>query len=368
MKNKVITILFCLILATGVITHIVVQDKYYSENEKRTLKQFPKVSWDEIRTGKFGDEIEGYLADQFPARDGWVTIKTITEKTFGKKESGGVYFAKDGYLIETHKTLSDQQIKANIEALKHLQANMDKKGVSMHVMLVPTAGTILSDKLPTYAPYADQKAVIEYAKQQGLNIVDVTAALDAHKDEYIFYKTDHHWTSLGSYYAYSEWMKAMGRTADPISAFTKETLCDNFRGTTYSKVNYPFAAYDTIDAYYKTLNHEVDYNEGDYVTDTIYERKFLEGTDQYATFLNSNQSVTVVKGAGSGKCLIVKDSYANCFAQFAVDDFEETHLIDMRFFRGTVKKYIEENGIDEVLVLYNIPNFSSDMAVMMCDR
>ena len=78
--------------------------------------------------------------------------------------------------------------------------------------------------------------------------------------------------------------------------------------------------------------------------------------------------MTVVKGGGTGKCLILKDSYANCFAQFAVDDFEETHLIDMRFFRGTVKKYIEENAIDEVLVLYNIPNFASDMAVMMCDR
>ena len=68
----------------------------------------------------------------------------------------------------------------------------------------------------------------------------------------------------------------------------KEKLCDNFRGTTYTKVNYPFAPYDVMDAYYKKANHKVDYNSGNYVTDSIYERKFLNGTDQYATYLNSN--------------------------------------------------------------------------------
>ncbi len=368
MKNKVISILFCLILICGVAFHLFTGDKYYSDNEKRTLKQFPKISWEQIRSGKFGDEIEGYLADQFPARDGWVTIKTLSERLSGKKESGGVYFANDGYLIEIHKGFSNKQTVANIGAVKQLQDSLAAKGITLRVMLVPTASDILSDKLPVYAPNADQQAVIEYAKKQGLNVVDVTAALSEHKDEYIFYKTDHHWTSLGSYYAYAEWMRDRSMIPDPISAWKKEQLCGNFRGTTYAKVNYPFAAYDVIDAYYKSEKHKVDYNSGNYITDSIYERKYLEGTDQYAIFLNSNQSTTVVSGSGSGKCLILKDSYANCFAQFCVDDFEETHLIDMRFFRSSVQKYIEDNGIDEVLVLYNIPNFTSDTGITGCGK
>ena len=130
----------------------------------------------------------------------------------------------------------------------------------------------------------------------------------------------------------------------------------------------PFAEYDVIDAYYKAEKHRVDYNNGNYVVDSIYERKYLDGTDQYATFLNSNQSTTVISGSGTGKCLILKDSYANCFAQFCVDDFVETHLIDMRFFRGSVQEYIEENGITEVLVLYNIPNFTSDTGIIRCGK
>ena len=368
MKSKLIPILFCLLLAAGAVTHAVTADKYYSEAEKRTLKQFPALSWKDIRSGKFGDAMEEYLADQFPARNGWVTVKTLSEKLSGKKESGGVYFADDGWLIEIQTGFPYDSPMANLKAVKKLQDALAEKGVTLRVMLVPTAAAILSDKLPACAPNARQSAVIDIAKEQGLNVVDVTDARTEHKDEYIYYKTDHHWTSLGSYYAYAAWMEARGKAAEPISAWKREQLCDNFRGTTYSKVNDPFAPYDTIDAYYKDVPHTVDYNGGDYVTDSIYERKYLEGTDQYAVFFNSNQSTTVVSGGGTGKCLILKDSYANSFAQFCIDDFAETHLIDLRFFQHSVRKYAEENGIDEVLVLYNIPNFCVDAAVALCGR
>ena len=164
-------------------------------------------------------------------------------------------------------------------------------------------------------------------------------------------------------YCYAAWMQAQGKTAEPLSAWQSQVLCDNFRGTTYNKANDPFAPFDTITAYYKTLTHTVRYNGGNYVTDSIYERKYLSGKDQYAAFLNSNQSTTVVSGPGEGRLLILKDSYANCFAQFVIDDYAETHLIDLRFFQGSVTDYLAENGITQVLVLYNIPNFAADTAI-----
>ena len=363
MRNKVISVLFCLLLLSAVAVHLILPDKYYSENEKRTLKQLPKLSWESVRSGKFGTETESYLADQFPSRNTWVSIRTLLEKFSGKKESGGVYFAKDGYYIEIHRNLSGKQLTANLEAVKELQDALQEDGIRLRVMLVPTAADILSEKLPRFAPNADQQEVLREAETLGINVLDVTDALSAHRDEYIFYKTDHHWTSLGAYYAWAAWMKDLGRDADPLSGFQHEVLTDHFRGTTYSKVNDPFAAYDVIDAYFKTEKHEVSYNEGTYVADSIYERKYLEGSDQYAVFLNSNQADTVVKGDGEGRCLILKDSYANCFGQFVVDDFEETHLLDMRFFRGSVKKYVREHKITEVLVLYNIPNFAIDTGI-----
>lgn len=366
MRNSIITLIFCLMLAAGIIIGAIIPDKYYSETEKRTLKQFPQISSGEIFSGNFGDDIEEYLADQFPGRNGWVTIKTLADRASGKTESNGVYFAADGYLIEAHETLPEKQAKKNIAALKALSDSLAAQGITMKVMLVPTASEILSDKLPAFAPNAEQHSVIEYAKKQGLDVVDVTEALSAHRDEYIYYKTDHHWTSLGAYYAYAEWVRSKGETPAPLSEWTKRELCNDFRSTTCSKVNYPFAPYDTIDAYFKQESHTVDYNGGDYVTDSIYKEKFLDGSDKYAVFFNSNQSTTKISGNGEGKLLIIKDSYANTFGQFVVDDYAETHLIDMRFFKGNVSSCIAENGISEVLVLYNIPNFCEDTAAARC--
>lgn len=284
MRNRIITLIFCVMLAAGIITSVLIPDKYYSETEKRTLKQLPSISADEIFSGDFGGDIEEYLADQFPGRNGWVTIKTLTDLISGKTESSGVYFAADGYLIEAQKNLPAKQAKKNIAALKALSDSLSAQGITMKVMLVPTASEILSDKLPAFAPNANQHSVIKYAKKQGLDVVDVTEALSAHQDEYIFYKTDHHWTSLGAYYAYAEWARSNGGTPAPLSNWTKRELCGDFRGTTYSKVNYPVAPYDTIEAYYKQESHTVDYNSGDYITDSIYEEKFLSGSDKYAVF------------------------------------------------------------------------------------
>lgn len=364
MRNKVITSVFCLLLAVGALAGFLVPDKYYSESEKRTLTQKNAISISDFPSGKMGTEIEKYLADQFPLRDGWITVKTLAERLSGKTEISSVYFGKDGYLIDKFASYDRKQFSVNVNALVNLSETLKASDIPMQVMLVPTAAQTLSEKLPAFAPNLDQKALLDYAKAQGLDAVNVFDILSAHKGEYIYYETDHHYTSLGAYYCYCAWMQAQGKTPEPLSAWQSQVLCDNFRGTTYNKVNYPFAAYDTITAYYKTLNRTVNYNNGNYVTDSIYERKYLSGKDQYATFLNSNQSTTVVTGNGEGKLLILKDSYANCFAQFVIDDYAETHLIDLRFFKSSVSDYIAENGITQVLVLYNIPNFAQDTAIV----
>lgn len=363
MRNKIISSVFCLLLAVGVLSGFLVPDKYYSESEKRTLTQKNAISIADFLSGKMGTEIEKYLADQFPLRDGWITVKTLTERLSGKTEISDVYFGKDGYLIDAFTGYNQKQFSANINALAKLSGSLKVAGIPMQVMLVPTAAQILSDKLPAYAPNLDQKALLDFAKVQGLDAVNVFDILSEHKDEYIYYKTDHHFTSLGAYYCYAAWRQAQGKTASPLSAWQSQALCNNFRGTTYNKVNDLFAPYDTITACYKTLTHTVNYNGGNYVTDSIYERKYLSGKDQYATFLNSNQSTTVVSGSGEGKLLILKDSYANCFSQFVIDDYAETHLIDLRFYKNSVTDYVKENGITQVLVLYNIPNFAQDTAI-----
>ena len=154
----------------------------------------------------------------------------------------------------------------------------------------------------------------------------------------------------------------MRRTAPPdADEWTQEVLCDTFHGTTWNKVPLPSIPAEEITAWYQHPARHASYNSGQYETESIYERKYLDGHDQYAVFLNSNQAQTVIEGSGkSGKLLLIKDSYGNTFAQFPVEDYAEVHVLDLRFFKGDVTEYAEENGITDALVLYGAQNFVKD--------
>lgn len=357
MRNKIITSFFCLLLAVSALIGLLMPDRYYSEREKRTLTQKPKFTVADFISGEFSDELEKYLTDQVPLRDGWVTMKTYMELAIGKRESGGVYICKGKYLIDKFTSYSKKQLAANAAALADLQEKLAAEGISMNTILVPMAAQVLTDKLPAYAPVADYTAILQVLTDAGVDTTDVLSALAAHSSENIYYRTDHHWTSLGAYYAYCAW-----RSIEPnADEWTQEILCDNFHGTTWNKVPLPSVPAEEITAWYQHPTRHVSYNNGQYETESIYERKYLSGSDQYAVFLNSNQAQTVIEGSGkSGKLLLIKDSYGNTFSQFPVEDYAEVHVIDLRFFNGDVVEYAKENGITDTLVLYGTQNFAKD--------
>ena len=304
------------------------------------MTQKPKFTVANFISGEFSGELEKYLTDQVPLRDGWVTMKTYMELAIGKRESGGVYICKDKYLMDKFTSYSKKLLATNAAALADLQEKLAAEGVSMNTILVPMAAQVLT--------------------VAGVDTTDVLSALAAHSSENIYYRTDHHWTSLGAYYAYCAW-----RGIKPnVDEWTQEILCDNFHGTTWNKVPLPSVPAEEITAWYQHPTRHVSYNDGQYETDSIYERKYLDGSDQYAVFLNSNQAQTVIEGSGkSGKLLLIKDSYGNTFSQFPVEDYVEVHVIDLRFFKGDVVEYVKENGITDTLVLYGTQNFAKDMNI-----
>ena len=357
MRNKIITSFFCLLLAVSALIGLLMPDRYYSEREKRTLTQKPKFTVADFISGKFSDNLESYLTDQVPLRDDRVTLKTYMELAVGKRESGGIYLCKDQYLMDKFTSYSKKQLAANAAALADLQEKLAAEGVSMNTILVPVAAQVLADKLPAYAPAADYAAIFQVLTDAGVDTVNVWSTLAAHSGENIYYRTNHHSTSLGAYYAYCAW-----RDIEPAAyEWTQEVLCDDFYGTTWNKVSLPSVPAEEITAWYKHINRSVSYNNGQYETDSIYERKYLSGSDQYAVFLNSNQAQTVIEGSGkNGKLLLIKDSYGNTFSQFPVEDYAEVHVLDLRFFKGDVAEYARENGITDALVLYGVQNFVKD--------
>ena len=139
MRNKIITSFFFLLLAVSTLAGLLLPDRYYSEREKRTLTQKPKFTVADFISGEFSGELEKYLTDQVPLRDGWVTMKTYMELAIGKRESGGVYICKDKYLMDKFTSYSKKQLAANAAALADLQEKLAAKGIAMNTLLVPVA-------------------------------------------------------------------------------------------------------------------------------------------------------------------------------------------------------------------------------------
>ena len=237
MPALALLIMLMAIMFTGIIK----EDNTYSSAENRMLQTFPKLSAKRILNGKFQKKYETYLSDQFPKRDLWVKFQTKTEMTLGKKESNGVYFGKDGYLLEkyTKEDIDPKLTKKNIRALKDF-VQQASKSANVKVMMVPSKTYTLDIYMPAFAETYDEN--IFYNKlEKNLPenvIVPVYDLLHKHNKDYIFYRTDHHWTTLGAWYGYTAYLDSYGNNIQDAGHKKKfEKVSSNFLGTTHSKVN-----------------------------------------------------------------------------------------------------------------------------------
>lgn len=338
--------------------------RVYSETENRVLASKPKFSAQELFFGSFSSDYEKYVTDQFVSRDKWIYIKTLTDIALQKKVVNGVYLAADNYLIEQHlpQDYREEQVEKKLALLEPLAQEWDAK-----VMLVPTADNILFDKLPSNAIYYDETALLE----QVLSLVgeeqyvDVYTELKSHSGENIYYRTDHHWTSLGAYYGYLAWAKAFGKRHYNYDSAELATASGEFLGTLQSKVNMPVKP-DAIQYFSETEKQSVlvtyDFERR---TDTLYEASYLDIKNKYGFFLDDNHAfVEIETSSDNGKTLFVlKDSYANCFVPLLTPHYEKIYMLDLRYYNGRLfdlmEQYKPEEGMD-VLVIYNCIHFLED--------
>lgn len=367
--NRIFSIVFvCLIFGLALV-NILGPKHTFSENENRSLQQKPEFCVDDFFSGDYTSDYESYVSDQFWNRDFWIKLKVKVERKFGKQEVNQVYFAKDNYLIEKHTPLdvNTELIEKNTHRIQNfVQIYGDHIDGNISVMIVPTASEILKDKMPKYAPNIDEESLIQQVSEdvigENVKVIDLVPSLQKHSDEYIYYRTDHHWTTLGAWYSYQTWQKELGGTLIDESDVTKETVSTDFYGTTYSKVNIPLES-DSIDIYHSKWENQckiiVDEKEEQ---SSLYDFEFLKTKDQYAMFLSGNHAIVNIEtGQKTGKILLViKDSYANCFVPFLVGQYDNIIMLDYRYFTKSTKEIMESNEITDVLILYNAVNFAQD--------
>src|SRR5690625_1610305 len=206
MKNSssLIGIFFIIFVSTFMLFTILIPDQNFSEQENRYLKQRPSFRLQSFFSGEFMEEFEEYIQDQFALKTKWLSLKTISEIFLFKQENNGVYFGKDGYLLE-HFPSPSEQLQRNITSLNHFSLEDQKR--KLYFLLAPTATEIYKEKLPPFAPTYSQKEVFSIVKEHltsNYHWIDVFETLEKHKEDKIYFKTDHHWTMRGAFYAYEE--------------------------------------------------------------------------------------------------------------------------------------------------------------------
>lgn len=348
--------------------NLLAPNKTFSDTENRKLEPFPEFSFQNLIEKKFTSNYEKYISDQFAFRDLWISVKSDMERTIGKKENNGVYIGKDGFLLQKFNKPKEQDVKGKIEAINGFHiANPD---VKIQVMLVPTAISILENKLPNYVSPGDELTYINKVKKsldKDINFIDVYSVLSSKKDEYIYYKTDHHWTTKGAYYAYQELGKNMKFTPNENVAFNIKKITNSFYGSLYSKAGFRNIDPDSIELYEpkKAKKYKVEYIDENKTSTSLYEMENIKKKDKYTVFFNGNHPFVKIStdNANEKKLLVVKDSYANSLLPFLLPHFSEIHIVDLRYYTDSLNMLVQKNKINNMLVLYNGNTFFEDASI-----
>lgn len=379
--KRAVVCLLCIGILSLSICLLVSPKKEFSENENRYLSKFPSFSAKALLDGDYTDSLGDWLADHFPQRDFFVGLKSGVEIAGGRKEINNVYIAQDDYLIEAYA--KPQNTARITDTFVRFYEKIDTAHIDVHLMLVPTAVTIYNDKLPTYAPdrqmpshsnlrtsLSDQTTTASAIYDaSGIPAVDCTDWLfDGGSKGQLYYRTDHHWSTLGAYYGYLAYCDAKKMTPVSLDTLTKETVTEEFAGTLYSKVNDYSHPKDAITIYTNPADDlTVTYADTGEVTDSLYNLDYVNEKDKYSLFLNNIHPLVEIENstaATQDELLLIKDSYANSMVPFLAHHYSKIYVLDTRYYRDGPSAFLAEHkGITDVLLLYNMNTLDNDTGI-----
>ena len=336
----------------------------FSDLENRYLTSAPRLTASSWFTGYYSDKFSEYIGDHFVLRPRWISLRTRLERLAGHDAVNDVYFS-DGRFYEVMPPVDYALVDRSVSAINSFGDALNGK---LSVLIAPTSSQIYVDRLPDYAPEQEQRRMINYvysALGENIQSIDVYDALYRAREDYIYYRTDHHWTTYGAYIAYSTLIRRYGYDPVGLDRIDIDHASHSFRGSYYSKVISREAEPDTIDIYTsrgaEVGSVRITSADGTVTEhESMYFRENLEKKDKYLTFLGENVPlIEIESGAGGGSILVIKDSYANCLVSFLTKHFSKVAVVDLRYMMD-LKDFADPAEFDRVLILYNASTFASD--------
>lgn len=416
---------FLMLYAGATISFMIPLRPTYSESEKRNLKEFPEFSYEAIISGSYFDDISTWFSDTFPFREQLTKLNTSIKKLSGFDSiaiHGDVDLGDDipdmpldvpvtqAPQTEVETTIPETTIPQKTEpptteakkepkpdiktqslgailvagnsayeyynfsstlAPDFINCVSNIKGATgntanVYSMLIPTSMDImLHEEIRKDINSSDQKKALDYFNASFKNVTAVSSIFDtqkAHKNEYTYFRTDHHWTALGAYYAYEDFCKAKGIAPVPVTDYSTVSY-DGFLGSFYSSSGQSSAlgnTPDTVIAYLPNNNVECTLTESDgreYKWEVISNVTEYAPNLKYLTFIGGDQALVTIKNLDikeETSCLVIKESYGNAFVPFLIPHYKNVYVIDPRHYKGTLSEFTANNQVDDIIFLANV--------------
>lgn len=365
-QEKLVGVIFILTLFLFLIINVIVPDREKSVQENRMLATKPKFRLSSLISGDYDEKFEAYMDDQFVGRDMWRKLKVTVDRIGGSRLENGVYIGTNGQLLEQIEVADENHLAANIKAIKSFSESQSK--IPVRMMLVPDAANVLNHSLPSLAKPEDQTQMFSMVRKDlgdSVEWIDVSTELNKHKTEKIYYKTDHHWTTLGAFYAFQAAAPSLGIEGDLSGKYVSYAVSDSFNGMLASKSGVNLGEKEQIDIYVPTEEDTdliVDYVDEGKRSTSLYDSSKLKEKDQYTVFLGGNSSLLDIRTVSTStkSLLLVKDSFANSFIPFLTPYYREIVVVDPRYYSGTINDLMDSYRISEVLFLYSGNTFFKD--------
>ncbi len=381
--------------------------------EKRELTGFPAFSLASLWDGSYFSAIDTWYADTYPMREDLIAAQQEMESRYGLRQTqmiggnvvadaiptgdqdapagtggaveespptpeptatplpdgtvheigeyvGGVYIT-DGSAYGAYY-FSQSGTDAYISTMNQIYENIGDK-VHMYVLNAPlSASVMLDENVWADMGCSDEGAAIEYINGKldpGITPIPVYDTLRAHNAEYIYFRTDHHWTALGAYYAYREFCALKGWTPHELDQFEMRTYAEGrYLGTYYTTSGQPAQLTQNPDTVYAYVpmgtNHmEMTLEDGTEMELAIITDGSVFGDhDTYCLFAGADRPFSHIHNDAiqdGSAIMVVKDSYGNAFIPWLVDHYEDIYWVDYRYTHNTVSELVEKYGVQEVI-------------------
>ena len=385
-----------------------------SEAEKRTLTKFPTPTVSSLWDGQFFYDLSLWYSDTYPMRDSLIAADQKIKNAYGITAStmmvGTRQISDDipdidetkndktkNDKTEDQKTQEVEQISApdsramESETQKQIQQNLyvkngaayslyyysqaaaaaELKGkTNVYSILVPNnSGVMLSEEELEALGGADQRQAIKYyySLTDGVKTVDTIDTLREHNDEYLYFRTDHHWTQLAAYYVYRNFCEQKGIEPNELSDFQKMTFAP-FLGTFYQELKNEDMAKnpDSVDAYIPMATNDMTYWEADGSKvnwHVVQDVSTWNENSLYSCFIGGDKPLVQINNPklnDGSSCVVVKESYGNCFVPFLVDHYQTVYVIDFRYTQNNVMDFVKEHNVQDLIIMNNISIIASN--------